>query len=68
MDGVSQVRRLNFHGCVETYADARAAVEAIVEGRVWEGPAGGGAGLGAGEGKATGGGGAAGGDGGGASA
>ena len=38
VDGVSQVRRLNFGGCVETYSDACAAVEAIIEGRAWEGP------------------------------
>lgn len=38
VDGVSHVRRLNFQGCVETYADACDAVEAIVEGRAWMGP------------------------------
>lgn len=38
VDGVCQVRRLNFNGCVETYADACSAVEAIIEGRAWEGP------------------------------
>ena len=36
LDGVSQVRRINFMGCVETFEDA-CALDAIVAGEVWEG-------------------------------
>lgn len=35
--GVSQVRRINFMGCVETFTDACEALEAIISGRTWEG-------------------------------
>ena len=35
--GVSQVRRINFMGCVETFTDAGEALEAIISGRTWEG-------------------------------
>ena len=35
--GVSHVRRLSWNGCVETYADACGAVEAIIDGRSWDG-------------------------------
>ena len=37
LDGVSQVRRINFMGCVETFEDACEALDAIVAGEVWEG-------------------------------
>ena len=37
LDGVSQVRRINFMGCVETFEDACEALDAIVAGKVWEG-------------------------------
>jgi len=37
LDGVSQVRRINFMGCVETFQDACEALDAIVAGKVWEG-------------------------------
>lgn len=37
VDGVSQVRRINFMGCVETFEDACEALEAIIAGRAWEG-------------------------------
>lgn len=37
VEGVSQVRRLNFPGFVETYADACAALEDIIEGSIARG-------------------------------
>lgn len=37
LDGISQVRRINFMGCVETYSDACEALDAIVKGEVWQG-------------------------------
>lgn len=37
LDGVSQVRRINFMGCVETFEDACEALDSIVAGKVWEG-------------------------------
>ena len=37
VDGVSQVRRINFSGPVETLEQAKAALDAVCEGRVWEG-------------------------------
>jgi putative heme iron utilization protein len=39
VDGVSQVRRINFSGPVETLEQAKAALDAVCEGRVWEGAA-----------------------------
>jgi hypothetical protein len=36
---VSQVRRINFSGPVETLEQAKAALDAVCEGRVWEGAA-----------------------------
>ena len=38
VDGVSQVRRIN-SGPVETLEQAKAALDAVCEGRVWEGAA-----------------------------
>ena len=37
VDGVSQVRRLQFQGCVETFNDACDAVEALIAGTTWSG-------------------------------
>ena len=37
VDGLSQVRRLQFQGCVETFNDACDAIEALIAGTVWGG-------------------------------
>ena len=37
VDGLSQVRRLQFQGCVDTFNDACDAVEALIAGTVWGG-------------------------------